>query len=59
LWGTPGAYYAASPANWYAKFWHTHGVSGLAYGFAYDDVSNESSTIHTDKPEHMELGIGW
>jgi hypothetical protein len=59
LWATPNAYFAASPANYYASFWHRHGVSGLAYGFAYDDVSNESSTIHTDKPEYMELGVGW
>ncbi|HEX7816189.1 beta-1,3-glucanase family protein [Dyella sp.] len=59
LWAVSSAYYLGAPANYYARFWHTHGVSGLAYGFAYDDVSNQSSTIHTDKPEHMELGIGW
>jgi len=59
LWAVPSAWYLGAPANYYAKFWHTHGVSGLAYGFAYDDVSSQSSTIHTDKPEHMELGIGW
>jgi hypothetical protein len=43
----------------FRKCGHTHGVNGLAYGFAYDDVSNQSSTIHTDTPEHMEFGIGW
>jgi hypothetical protein len=59
LWEVSQAYYLGSPANFYAKFWHAHGVNGLAYGFAYDDVSNQSSTIHTDKPEHMQLNIGW
>lgn len=59
LWTVPSAYYASSPANYYAKFWHTHGVGGLAYGFAYDDVENQSSTLHTDQPEHMVLTIGW
>jgi hypothetical protein len=59
LWADPSAFYAVSPANYYAKFWHSHGVNNLAYGFAYDDVSNQSSTIHTDQPEHMVLTIGW
>ena len=59
LWAEPSAWYLDAPANYYASFWHTHGVNGLAYGFAYDDVSSQSSTIHTDKPEHIELGIGW
>ncbi|CAE6971249.1 Beta-galactosidase [Paraburkholderia nemoris] len=58
-WSTPAAWYAASPSNEYARFWHDHGVSGLAYGFAYDDVQSASSTIFTPNPEHMVLGIGW
>ena len=59
LWAEPSAWYLGAPANYYARFWHTHGVNGLAYGFAYDDVCNQSSTIHTDTPEPIELGIGW
>ena len=58
-WATPSAWYSASPANWYAKFWHDHSVGGLAYGFAYDDVGDQSATIMAPTPEHMVFGIGW
>ena len=58
-WATPSAWYAAAPANAYAKFWHDHSVGGLAYGFAYDDVSDQSSTIMAVNPEHAVFTIGW
>ncbi len=58
-WGTPSAYYQAAPANFYAAFWHRHSVNGLAYGFAYDDVAGQSSTITTGQPEHMAFTVGW
>jgi hypothetical protein len=58
-WNTPSAWYAASPSNEYARFWHDHNISGLAYGFSFDDVDNQSSTIQSPNPEHMVLGIGW
>ena len=58
-WATPSAWYTAAPANYYAAFWHRHSVGGLAYGFAYDDVAGQSSTISTGTPEHMAFGIGW
>ncbi len=58
-WGTPAAYYQAAPANFYAAFWHRHGVGGLAYGFSYDDVSGQSSTITTGQPEHMVFTVAY
>ncbi len=60
-WNVPSAYYQASPYNEYARFWHDHSVSGLAYGFPFDDVNNQSSTIQAPPPgpEHMVLGIGF
>ncbi|MFL9869330.1 discoidin domain-containing protein [Paraburkholderia fungorum] len=58
-WAVPTAWWSQSPTNEYARFFHDHSVSGLAYGFAYDDVSNGSSSIVAQKPEHMVLGIGW
>lgn len=58
-WGTPSAYYQAAPANYYAAFWHRHGVGGLAYGFSYDDVAGQSSTITIGQPEHMVFTVGW
>jgi hypothetical protein len=58
-WKDPASFYLQSPANYYARFWHLHGVNGKAYGFAYDDVSDQSSTLIETQPEHLELGIGW
>ncbi len=58
-WDVPGAYYQGKPSNAYAQFWHAHSVGGLAYGFAYDDVNAQSSTIQSSAAEHMALGIGW
>jgi hypothetical protein len=58
-WTVPSTYYTTAPANSYAQFWHDHSVGGLAYGFAYDDVNNQSSLIQSPTPEHMAFGIGW
>ncbi len=58
-WNTPSAYYQAAPANYYAAFWHQVGIGNLAYGFSYDDVNGQSSTITTGDPEHMVFGLGW
>jgi hypothetical protein len=58
-WNTPSLYYQASPANWYAKFWHDHAINHLAYGFPYDDVAGQSSFIsHTD-PQWLLVAVGW
>ena len=59
LWKNASAFYQQAPANYYSRFWHVHGVNGKAYGFAYDDVSDQSSTLIESQPEHLELGIGW
>jgi hypothetical protein len=58
-WGGATNWWNQEPTNEYARFFHDHSVSGLAYGFAYDDVSNGSSSIVAPQPEHMTLGIGW
>ncbi|KAF1004089.1 MAG: Glucan endo-1,3-beta-glucosidase [Luteibacter sp.] len=58
-WKNADAFYQQAPANYYSRFWHVHGVNQKAYGFAYDDVSDQSSTLIESQPEHLELGIGW
>lgn len=58
-WNNPSAYYQAAPANYYAAFWHRNSLNALAYGFSYDDVNAQSSTITTGAPEHMAFGLGW
>ena len=56
----PGSsFYPAEPANFYAKFWHTHGIGGFAYGFPYDDVGGHSSDIGCTKPKYLAVAIGW
>ncbi|HTJ93754.1 MAG TPA: beta-1,3-glucanase family protein [Pararobbsia sp.] len=61
FWSTidASAYYPSSPANYYAKFWHTHGIDALAYGFSYDDVGSKSSDIGCNNPERLFVAIGW
>jgi|EP00670_Eutreptiella_braarudii_P013741 hypothetical protein len=62
-WHDPSAFYPSAgsslQANYYAKFWHAHSIGGKAYGFAYDDVAEQSSTIHTTEPENLILEVGW
>jgi Beta-1,3-glucanase len=53
------AFYPAAPANFYAKFWHTHGIGGFAYGFPYDDVGGHSADIGCNSPTYLVVAIGW
>lgn len=59
-WYVQSAHYPAGQlANWFAKFWHTHGLNGKAYGFAYDDVGDFSPSLHTAAPTTVTFTIGW
>lgn len=58
-WSNPGLYYQAAPANYYAKFWHDHAISDLAYGFPYDDYANQSSFISHTAPQYLLVAVGW
>lgn len=55
----PSHYPAGQAANWYAKFWHDHGINALAYGFSYDDVGDFSPSLHTSAPTDVTFTIGW
>jgi hypothetical protein len=61
-WTRPDAYYATRPRNDYAMFFHQVGLLGRAYGFAYDDV-NDQSTVrilsNARPPSQLTVGIGW
>ncbi|WP_371496727.1 glycoside hydrolase family 64 protein [Kitasatospora sp. NBC_00374] len=61
-WYTAGAYYPAGVRNDYAGFFHAVGLAGRAYGFAYDDV-NDQSTVrilpNADPPSRLTIGLGW
>jgi hypothetical protein len=59
LWTSSATFYTAAPADYYAQFWHRHGLNGKAYGFPYDDVGGYSSYISHTKPQSMMVAIGW
>jgi hypothetical protein len=58
-WQDPSRYYSAAPANYYAKFWHDHGINSLAYGFPYDDVAGQSSFVSHGDPTYLLVAVGW
>jgi hypothetical protein len=58
-WQDPARYYSAAPANYYAKFWHDHGINALAYGFPYDDVAGQSSFVSHGDPQYLLVAVGW
>lgn len=58
--GNTTGYYQSSPYNGYCKFWHDSNITyqGQTYAFCYDDVFDQSSTVHTDAPENITITIG-
>jgi hypothetical protein len=59
LWATSDTFYAAAPADYYARFWHANALGGKAYGFPYDDVGGYSSYISHANPQYLLVAIGW
>jgi len=53
------AYYGAAPADYFSKFWHDHSINARAYGFCYDDVNDQSSTLTCGSPRGIILSIGF
>ncbi|WP_346777350.1 glycoside hydrolase family 64 protein [Streptomyces sp. HNM0575] len=58
-WSDPSKYYKDGPANYYAKFWHDHGIKNLAYGFPYDDFAGQSSFVSHNDPEWLAVAVGY
>ncbi|WP_310397807.1 beta-1,3-glucanase family protein [Hymenobacter sp.] len=59
-WYNVGSFYQTGPANYYARFWHLPGISvdQLSYGFAYDDVADQSATLQTPRPTRVIATFG-
>ena len=55
----PDAYYKNSVANFYAGFFHRHGIDGKAYGFCYDDVFDHSTLLHFSNPTGLIIDLKW
>ncbi|WNS45407.1 glycoside hydrolase family 64 protein [Paenibacillus sp. MMS20-IR301] len=58
-WNNVANYYNAAPANYYAKFWHDHSISGLAYGFPYDDVNGQAAYLEVGDPKGLIIRVAW
>ncbi|MSV43756.1 MAG: transporter, partial [Actinobacteria bacterium] len=62
-WYRPTAYYPSGTAkNDYAGFFHSISLSGRSYGFAYDDINDQSSVQilpNSTAPTQVTIGIGW
>jgi len=48
-------FYASEPANLYSKVIHAHMADGKAYGFAFDDVLEQESLVHSPSPTRAEM----
>ncbi|MBS7229627.1 RICIN domain-containing protein [Flavobacterium psychroterrae] len=59
-WYDASKFYQVNPTNHYSKFWHLPGISvdNLAYGFAYDDVADQSPSLHTPQPTKVIATFG-
>ncbi|OUL60545.1 beta-1,3-glucanase family protein [Flavobacterium sp. AJR] len=59
-WYDASKFYQVNPTNHYSKFWHLPGISvdNLAYGFAYDDVADQSPSLHTTQPTKVIAVFG-
>jgi hypothetical protein len=58
-WKDSTQFYQTAPANYYAQFWHKHGLLGRAYGFPYDDVYGWSSYISHQHQQYLLVAIGY
>jgi hypothetical protein len=57
-WNNPAKFYQAEPCNWYARFMHEHSIDRKAYGFCYDDVS-EQAAYFAGKGKELVVTIYW
>jgi hypothetical protein len=57
-WKTPAKFYQAEPCNWYSKFLHEHSIDNRAYGFCYDDAS-EQAAYFAGKGAEVIVTIYW
>lgn len=60
-WYSPSKYYADTMTNEFSRFFHEIGIEKRAYGFAYDDVNDQSSVKilpNADPPTSLTLSLG-
>jgi hypothetical protein len=57
-WKTPARFYQAEPCNWYSKFLHEHSIEKKAYGFCYDD-SSEQAAFFSGRGKEVTVTLHW
>ena len=57
-WRNADAFYKAEPSNWYSKFLHEHSIDRKAYGFCYDDAS-EQAAYFSGKGKELVVTVYW
>jgi hypothetical protein len=61
-WDSPAMYYVTNPVDDYSHYFHAISIGGRSYGFAYDDVNDQSSVRilgNANPPSLLTIGIGW
>ncbi|WP_250036089.1 glycoside hydrolase family 64 protein [Paractinoplanes maris] len=53
----PATFYRNEPTNEYAKLIHANMVDGKAYAFAFDDVANQESLVHSGDPTSIGITL--
>ncbi|MFG1603965.1 beta-1,3-glucanase family protein [Actinoplanes sp. NPDC049265] len=53
----PATFYRSEPANLYNKVIHEQMVDGKAYAFAFDDVANQESLVHSGDPSSIAIRL--
>ncbi|BCJ55230.1 hypothetical protein Asp14428_67050 [Actinoplanes sp. NBRC 14428] len=53
--GTAADFYKGEPSNHYAKVIHDQMADGKAYAFAFDDVQNQESLVHSGDPRQAGI----
>jgi hypothetical protein len=57
-WKNPAKFYQAEPCNWYARYLHEHSFGHKAYGFSYDDAS-EQAPFFSAKGSEVVVTLYW
>lgn len=58
-WNKPQYYYQSGTYNAYSGFFHEHSITGLAYGFCYDDVNDQSTLLWYDYADALVIDMKW
>ena len=58
-WADESQYYRSEPYNYYSKYWHERSYDNKAYGFAYDDVHDKATLMHSPTARVLKIDVHW